>query len=210
LRRERPPRASPWSPAQPRRHTRRSAASGQTTGRGTKQYHRVDFDLSAHLGERIYVEIVDRATGGRGHIKAVDVNVPARRPLPALSTGTNHAPTPGVLRNDQAVEHSIITAIWHMLSDHVPYQELGGTYFTRRDPERATRRDGRRIMSPLRILAALADQRSFMTFSQVRQGKPDQCCSTFARLFLSLRPERVPDGPTQRTRSRSRQIGAAF
>ncbi|MBY8883191.1 IS110 family transposase, partial [Actinacidiphila acidipaludis] len=39
-----------------------------------------------------------------------------------------------------AVEHSIITAIWHMLTDNVPYHELGGTYFVRRDPERATRR----------------------------------------------------------------------
>ncbi|MEU6497750.1 IS110 family transposase [Streptomyces sp. NPDC046984] len=36
-----------------------------------------------------------------------------------------------------AVEHSIITAIWHMLTDDVPYYELGGDYFTRRDPERA-------------------------------------------------------------------------
>jgi transposase len=39
-----------------------------------------------------------------------------------------------------AVEHSIITAIWHMLTDHTPYQDLGGTYFAQRDPERATRR----------------------------------------------------------------------
>ncbi|MER5793313.1 IS110 family transposase [Streptomyces sp. NPDC001980] len=39
-----------------------------------------------------------------------------------------------------AVEHSIITAVWHMLNDNVPYHELGGDYFTRRDPERATRR----------------------------------------------------------------------
>ncbi|MEU6258654.1 IS110 family transposase [Streptomyces sp. NPDC047043] len=39
-----------------------------------------------------------------------------------------------------AVEHSIITAIWHMLTDNVPYHELGGTYFVQRDPERATRR----------------------------------------------------------------------
>jgi hypothetical protein len=38
-----------------------------------------------------------------------------------------------------AVEHSIITAIWHMLTDNVPYHELGGDYFTRRDPERAAR-----------------------------------------------------------------------
>jgi transposase len=39
-----------------------------------------------------------------------------------------------------AVEHSIITAIWHMLTDNVAYHELGGDYFTRRDPERAARR----------------------------------------------------------------------
>jgi hypothetical protein len=39
-----------------------------------------------------------------------------------------------------AIEHSIITAIWHMLTDHKPYHDLGGTYFTQRDPERATRR----------------------------------------------------------------------
>ncbi|WP_326654926.1 MULTISPECIES: IS110 family transposase [unclassified Streptomyces] len=46
----------------------------------------------------------------------------------------------GPLRALVAVEHSIITAIWHMLTDSVPYQELGGTYFAHRDPERATRR----------------------------------------------------------------------
>ncbi|MET7481451.1 IS110 family transposase [Streptomyces sp. NPDC005648] len=46
----------------------------------------------------------------------------------------------GPLRALVAVEHSIITAIWHMLTDNVPYHELGGTYFTQRDPERATRR----------------------------------------------------------------------
>ncbi|MCC9710274.1 hypothetical protein E4N62_36460 [Streptomyces sp. MNU76] len=27
-----------------------------------------------------------------------------------------------------------------MLTDNVPYQEFGGTYFTQRDPERTTRR----------------------------------------------------------------------
>ncbi|WP_406488518.1 IS110 family transposase [Streptomyces phaeochromogenes] len=46
----------------------------------------------------------------------------------------------GPLRALVAVEHSITTAIWHMLTDDVPYCELGGTYFTQRDPERATRR----------------------------------------------------------------------
>jgi hypothetical protein len=35
-----------------------------------------------------------------------------------------------------AVEHSVIIAIWHILTDHVPYQELVSAYFTQRDPER--------------------------------------------------------------------------
>ncbi|MFF9125172.1 IS110 family transposase [Streptomyces sp. NPDC014889] len=46
----------------------------------------------------------------------------------------------GPLKALVAVEHSIITAVWHMLTDHKPYHELGGAYFTQRDPERATRR----------------------------------------------------------------------
>src|SRR5215212_5500933 len=52
-----------------------------------------------------------------------------------------------------------------------------------------TRTHGRRIMSPLRILAALADQRSSMTFSQVRCGYPYSGSSALVGLFLSLRPQ---------------------
>ncbi|MFD0503614.1 transposase [Streptomyces chiangmaiensis] len=39
-----------------------------------------------------------------------------------------------------ALEHSILTAVWHMLTDDVTYRDLGGDYFTRRDPEQAIRR----------------------------------------------------------------------
>ena len=39
-----------------------------------------------------------------------------------------------------AVKHSILCACWHMLSTGELYREAGGDYFTRRDPERATRR----------------------------------------------------------------------
>jgi hypothetical protein len=35
---------------------------------------------------------------------------------------------------------SILTAAWHMLTDDVDYHDLGGDYFTRRDPERAMQR----------------------------------------------------------------------
>jgi hypothetical protein len=39
-----------------------------------------------------------------------------------------------------ALEHSILTAAWHMLADDVDYHDLGGDYFIRLDPERAMRR----------------------------------------------------------------------
>ena len=39
-----------------------------------------------------------------------------------------------------AVKHTILAAIWHMLSTGETYRELGGDFFTNRDPERQTRR----------------------------------------------------------------------
>jgi transposase len=39
-----------------------------------------------------------------------------------------------------AVKHTMICAIWHMLSTGETYRDLGGDYYTRRDPERQTRR----------------------------------------------------------------------
>ena len=39
-----------------------------------------------------------------------------------------------------AVEHSILTAVWHMLTHDIDYHDLGGDYFTRLDPDRAIRR----------------------------------------------------------------------
>ena len=39
-----------------------------------------------------------------------------------------------------AVKHSIICAIWHMLSTGELYSDLGGDYFRKRNPERQTRR----------------------------------------------------------------------
>jgi transposase len=39
-----------------------------------------------------------------------------------------------------AVKHSIIIACWHMLSTGELYNDLGGDYFRKRDPERATKR----------------------------------------------------------------------
>lgn len=39
-----------------------------------------------------------------------------------------------------AVKHSIICACWHMLSTGELYNDLGGDYFARRDPEKTTKR----------------------------------------------------------------------
>jgi transposase len=39
-----------------------------------------------------------------------------------------------------AVKHTMICAIWHMLSTGETYRDLGGDYFTTRDPERQTKR----------------------------------------------------------------------
>jgi transposase len=39
-----------------------------------------------------------------------------------------------------ALEHTILTAAWHMLSTQHDYQDLGPDHFTKRDPERARRR----------------------------------------------------------------------
>jgi len=39
-----------------------------------------------------------------------------------------------------AVKHSIIVACWHMLSTGEIYNDLGGDYFARRDPDKTTKR----------------------------------------------------------------------
>ena len=39
-----------------------------------------------------------------------------------------------------AVQHSILIAYWHMFTTGETYHDLGGDYFRKRDPERATRR----------------------------------------------------------------------
>ncbi|MFJ9909898.1 IS110 family transposase [Streptomyces sp. NPDC101152] len=39
-----------------------------------------------------------------------------------------------------ALEHSILTAVWHILTDNVAFHDLGGDYYAKHDPERAMRR----------------------------------------------------------------------
>ena len=50
------------------------------------------------------------------------------------------APRLGKKKALVALEHSILTAVWQMLTHDLDYHDLGGDYFTQRDPERAMRR----------------------------------------------------------------------
>src|SRR5664280_2907340 len=46
----------------------------------------------------------------------------------------------GKLKALVAIEHSILTATWHVLSENTNYHDLGGDHYTKRDPQRALRR----------------------------------------------------------------------
>jgi transposase len=50
------------------------------------------------------------------------------------------APRLGKKKALVALEHSILTAVWHMLTNDIDYHDLGGDYFTKRDPQAAMRR----------------------------------------------------------------------
>jgi hypothetical protein len=50
------------------------------------------------------------------------------------------APRLGKKKALVAIEHSILTAVWHMLTDDADYHDLGSDYFAKRDPEAAMRR----------------------------------------------------------------------
>ncbi|WP_437773377.1 hypothetical protein [Arthrobacter sp. KNU40] len=39
-----------------------------------------------------------------------------------------------------AIEHSLLTATWHMLVNNLDYHELGPDHFTRREPTQVMRR----------------------------------------------------------------------
>ncbi len=48
----------------------------KSTGTDFEQYFRVFWDASEWLGERMHIRVVDRATGGFGHVNIDDVHVP--------------------------------------------------------------------------------------------------------------------------------------
>lgn len=69
-----------------------------------------------------------RARSAAIRIKGNDLAAHHQRLEPVAGTTARSAPT------------SILTAIWHMLRTGQTYTDLGGDYFTRRHPQRQTRR----------------------------------------------------------------------
>jgi transposase len=55
------------------------------------------------------------------------------------------APRRGPSKAIVAVEHSILTSVWYMLTRNQPYQDLGGDYFTRLNPQQIARRAVRQL-----------------------------------------------------------------
>ncbi|GAA5197385.1 hypothetical protein GCM10023346_31840 [Arthrobacter gyeryongensis] len=47
-----------------------------------------------------------------------------------------------------AIEHSLLTAIWHMLMNNLDYLELGPDHFTRREPTHVMRRITKQANAP--------------------------------------------------------------
>ena len=62
-----------------------------------------------------------------------------RRPLPQVANRR------GPQRANVAIQHSILIAIWHMGTTGELYEDLGGDYYTRLNPERARTRAIRQL-----------------------------------------------------------------
>ena len=78
--------------------------------------------------------MAQRRAQERRHVRDQNQRQLPPGPVPAVLPRIGHGRALG------AVKHSIICAIWHMLTNGELYNDLGGDYFRRRDPERQTRR----------------------------------------------------------------------
>ena len=75
----------------------------------------------------------DRARRSRAGRDPQQEQLP-RRAIPAPEARIGHGRALG------AVKHSMLIAYWHMFTTGETYRDLGGDYFARRDPARATKR----------------------------------------------------------------------
>jgi sucrose-6-phosphate hydrolase SacC (GH32 family) len=74
----------------------------RATGRGEEAYHRVTWDASAYLGQRLYLRAVDTATGGWGHLNLDDVRLDAPVPDDLVAHWSFDEPSGSVARDSVA------------------------------------------------------------------------------------------------------------
>ncbi|QJD82060.1 GH32 C-terminal domain-containing protein [Cohnella herbarum] len=79
----------------------------KATGNNNETYQRVIWDASAYKGENLYIQVVDQATGGWGHINFDNLNVPitlssTSNPGNPGNGGTTTNPRPDVVNLPQA------------------------------------------------------------------------------------------------------------
>jgi transposase len=112
------------------------------------------FATPAHLASWAGVAPGSHESAGiRKHVKARPGNRYAKRALGIAAMSATRSKTTflsarfrrirarqGYAKALVATEHSIVTAIWHMLSDGEFYHDLGPDYYTRHAPEQAIRR----------------------------------------------------------------------
>ncbi len=72
----------------------------------------------------------------------------------------------GPIKAIVALEHAMLVAIWHMITDGIPHSDPGGDYFTRLNPDKAKHRALHQLhmmgySSTLEPLAVAGQQRIF-------------------------------------------------
>jgi Transposase IS116/IS110/IS902 family len=98
----------------------------------------------------------------------------------------------GANRASLAVAHSLLVAVWHMLTTGETYTDPGADYYTRRDPARATRR----LIAQLERLGHAAGGRCWLTngifSSETTRRRPS---SWLARTGFHLGLRSLPPTP---------------
>jgi sucrose-6-phosphate hydrolase SacC (GH32 family) len=87
------------------------AADGEillkATGHDSEQYRRVRWDAADYIGEKLYIEAVDQAQGGWGHLNLDDVNVPTEEQFEEVPVATPTA----VAETRVAEQEAVATAL---------------------------------------------------------------------------------------------------
>lgn len=108
----------------------RAGAGGHRDARGGRGVHRD----AAGVADRVSVHLTESSLAAT---RKKDTYLGARYQRLRGRRGHSKALT--------AVSHSILTAAWHMLSTGETYREAGAGYYTRQNPDRATRALVRRL-----------------------------------------------------------------